>query len=427
MVGGLIALYAGIVLLFSLPFMQSALANWTANLLSEQLGSKVEIGSVSLGFLNRVVVNDLTLYEPNGQKMASIARASASIDLIELLSNRVDIGTAQLFGTKATLYKETPDSPPNFQFIIDAFTKEEKEEPTPLNLHIGSLIMRHTDVTYDVKSEAQHQGKLDANHLNLHDFGMNVVLRCLTDDSLNVNVRRLQGEELNSGLTVHDTSLKLVGNKQRATLSDLNLTMPHSQLALDSLLVTYGEWESNKKFDFRTTSLNGYITPKDLAPLYDKLSPLNQTLNLSITTEGNEEEIRVKECNINAENEGMMLQATALLSHPLDKEKRDIHANVSKLRISSDEMQAWADALAPEHHQEHLFNALKEVAYEGTVDYKADGELVSQGNILTGIGSANYDEQIRERNIEVMSLAVGAVSSKVAGITLIVNSTVLPL
>ena len=126
-VGGLIALYAGIVLLFSLPFMQSALANWTANLLSEQLGSKVEIGSVSLGFLNRVVVNDLTLYEPNGQKMASIARASASIDLIELLSNRVDIGTAQLFGTKATLYKETPDSPPNFQFIIDAFTKEEKE------------------------------------------------------------------------------------------------------------------------------------------------------------------------------------------------------------------------------------------------------------------------------------------------------------
>ena len=387
MVGGLIALYAGIVLLFSLPFMQSALANWTANLLSEQLGSKVEIGSVSLGFLNRVVVNDLTLYEPNGQKMASIARASASIDLIELLSNRVDIGTAQLFGTKATLYKETPDSPPNFQFIIDAFTKEEKEEPTPLNLHIGSLIMRHTDVTYDVKSEAQHQGKLDANHLNLHDFGMNVVLRCLTDDSLNVNVRRLQGEELNSGLTVHDTSLKLVGNKQRATLSDLNLTMPHSQLALDSLLVTYGEWESNKKFDFRTTSFNGYITPKDLAPLYDKLSPLNQTLNLSITTEGNEEEIRVKECNINAENEGMMLQATALLSHPLDKEKRDIHANISKLRISSDEMQAWADALAPEHHQEHLFNALKEVAYEGTVDYKADGELVSQGNILTGIGA----------------------------------------
>ena len=110
--------------------MQDALANWTADMLSKQLGSKGEIGSVNLGFLNRVVVNDLTLYEPSGKKMASIARVSASINPIALMSGRVDIGTAQLFGTKATLYKDTPDSPPNYQFIIDAFAKEEKEEWT---------------------------------------------------------------------------------------------------------------------------------------------------------------------------------------------------------------------------------------------------------------------------------------------------------
>ena len=57
-------------------------------MLSEQLGSKVEIGSVNLGFLNRIIVNDLTLYEPNGKKMASIARASASIDLLEALAHQ---------------------------------------------------------------------------------------------------------------------------------------------------------------------------------------------------------------------------------------------------------------------------------------------------------------------------------------------------
>ena len=244
--GSIVAIYAAIVLLFSLPFMQRALADWTANLLSEQIGSKVTIGSVNLGFLNRIVLNDLTLYEPNGKKMASIARASASIDLPALLSNRVDISTAQLFGTKATLYKATPDSPPNFQFIIDALTKEEEKEPTPLNLHIGSLIIRHSDVTYDVKSAALQKGTFDPNHLNMHDFGMNVVLRCLTDDSLNVNVRRLQGQERNSGLTIHDTNLKLAGNKQFATLSDLSLSMPHSQITLDSLHVSYGDWKANK-------------------------------------------------------------------------------------------------------------------------------------------------------------------------------------
>ena len=60
----MVAIYAAVVLLFSLPFMQHALANWTANLLTEQLGAKVAIGSANLGFLNRVILNDLTLYEP---------------------------------------------------------------------------------------------------------------------------------------------------------------------------------------------------------------------------------------------------------------------------------------------------------------------------------------------------------------------------
>ena len=371
--------------------MQSALANWTANMLSKQLGAKVEIGSVNLGFLNRMIVNDVTLYEPNGQKMASIARVSASIDLLALLSNRVDIGTAQLFGTKATLYKETPDSPPNFQFIIDAFKQEEEKEPTPLDLHIGSLIMRHTDITYDVKSLAQQQGKFDVNHLNLHDCGMNVVLRCLTDDSLNVSVRRLQVQELNSGLTLHDTSLKLIGNKQRATLSDLSVSMPHSQINLDSLSLTYGEWEKNKTFAFRSTALNGYITPCDLAPFHDKLSSQNQLLNFSVTVEGNNDEIRVKECNINSEDEDLMLRASAVVTHPLDKEKRDIHADISTLRISHDEILVWADALAPSHHQEDLLAAIQHVAYEGTIDYTSNKELISQGNLSTGIGRATYD------------------------------------
>ena len=101
---------------------------------------------------------------------------------------------------------------------------------TPLNLHIGSLIMRHTDVTYDVKSVPFQQGTFNPQHLKLHDLGMNVVLRCLTDDSLNMDVRRLQARELNSGLTLRDTRLKLIGNKQHVTLLDVDASMPQSPI-----------------------------------------------------------------------------------------------------------------------------------------------------------------------------------------------------
>jgi len=374
-------------------------------MLSEQLSAKVEIGSVNLGFFNRIIVTDMTLYEPNGKKMASIARVSASIDLLDLLSNRVNIGTAQLFGTKATLYKETPESPPNFQFIIDAFKKEEQEEPTPLNLHIGSLIMRHADITYDVRSATLQKGKLDLNHLNLQDFGMNVALRCLTDDSLNVTVNRLQVHELNSGLNLRDTKLKLIGNKQTATLSDLSVSMRHSQINMESLDVTYGQWEKEKKFSFHSTALNGYITPSDLTPLSEKLSLLTQTLNLSVTAEGNEQEIRVKECNLSSEDEDMQLLATAVITHPLNKQQRDIHVNINTLRLSHSQMLSLADALAPAHQKENLIDAIHDVAYEGTIDYTANGELFSQGNLSTGIGRATYDVTYDQEHFLIGTIA----------------------
>ena len=389
-VGILIAIYAGIVLLFSLPFMQSALAGWTANILTEQLKSKIEIGSVNLGFLNRVVVNDMTIYEPDGKKMASIARVAASINLFSLLDGQVNIGTAQLFGVKATLYKETPDSKPNFQFIVDAFSKKEKKEKSPLNLHIGSLIMRHADVRYDVMSAPLQTKKLDTHHLNLHDVGMNVVLRCLTDDSLNMTVRRLQAQDLYSGLTIRDTKLKLIGNRQQATLTDLVMEMPHSQMMVDTIAVNYEHWKSDRAFTFYTSTITGHITPSDIAPLLGKKFPRTPAVNISIAIEGDEKNVQLKRCQVDTEGDGMMLQTNAWVSQPLDEENRAIHAEISQLSINSSDLQTWANLLAPEHHQERLFRAIKNVTYEGTIDY-VQGEISSQGNISTGLGNASYD------------------------------------
>ena len=90
-IGTIVATYAAIVLLFSLPFIQNKLANWTANILSNELKSKVEIGNINLGFLNRIIVNDMAIYEPDGKPMASIARVSASINLFSLVSGKMKV------------------------------------------------------------------------------------------------------------------------------------------------------------------------------------------------------------------------------------------------------------------------------------------------------------------------------------------------
>lgn len=390
-VGTMVAVYAAIVLLFSLPFLQRALAGWTAEMLSEQLKSKVEIESVNLGFLNRLIVNDMVIYEPNGKRMARIARVSASVNLFSLLSGKVNIGTAQLFGTQATLYKETPESAPNYQFIVDAFTEEDKEEPSKLDLHIGSFIMRHTDVTFDVKSEPVRKEALDINHLNLKDVGMNVVLRCLTNDSLDVTIKRLQAKEMNSGIVLRDTRFKLVANNNQGTLSDFKLSLPHSTFYVDSLYTEYGRLEKDSVFRIQSTLIHGSLTPRDLALFNPKLAESTTPIRFSFHVDGDEKQVMVKNFDLCSEGDGLTMLAEVGVDHPLKKARRNIHAGISTFHVNSTEMQMLADVFVPNHGQEALIQAIEDIAYSGTVDYTANEGLTSQGLLATGVGRAEYE------------------------------------
>ena len=390
-VGTVVALYAIIVLLFSLPFMQQRLAGWTAHLLSRQVKSNVEVGSINLGLLNRIIVNDVTIYEPTGERMAHIARVAARVNLVSLLSGRVDIGAAQLFGVKAQLWKATPGAPLNCLFLIDAFKSKEQEEPSKTDLHIGSLIMRHADISYDVLSEEARPATFDAHHLRLHDCGMNLMLKCLTDDSLNLTVRRLQAIERNSGLSLQNTQFRLAANREQGTLAQLRLGLPHSQLAIDSLQVRYGRVEQDSTFQIHGTPLHGSITPSDLAPLYAPLTAFTTPLRLNLHIEGNEEAVDVKTLSLQAAEDRLQLQATARLTTPLHPQTRNLHTDLYTLHANMPKLTDWIEALAPNHGLQPLLEAMQELTFAGAADYTADGTLASTGAVSTGLGHARYD------------------------------------
>lgn len=387
----MVALYAAIVLLFSLPSMQKALADGAAHVLSKQLHSKVEIGSINLGLLNRLVVSDVEIYEPSGVRMASIARVSASINWASLFSGQIEIGTAQLFGTKVVLYKSTPESPLNAQFLIDAFKSDKQDEPSDIHLSIGSFIMRHADITYDVKSEKRRVGSLDVNHIQLKNCGMDVVLRCFTNDSLNVAVRRFQAKELHSGLSVRDTQLKLVANRQSATLTDFYLSCLHSHIATDSLYVEYGHFESDSTFLFTSSPIRGSVTLSDFSLFQEELSSFDNPLDINILAEGDEQEVRLKECSITSEDESLQLNASAQIHHPLVQSTRSVHSTINTLRIGNEEIQRIVAIGQPKDSLTQALNELKEVVYSGEIDYAAQGDWASKGSLSTGLGEVTYD------------------------------------
>ncbi len=101
----MLASYIGIILALNIPIIQREVITFAGNELSKLLGADVTIGNINLGFLNRIILEDVRLNDKEGTEMLSVARISASYAITPLFDGKVDISSAQLFGFNARLNK----------------------------------------------------------------------------------------------------------------------------------------------------------------------------------------------------------------------------------------------------------------------------------------------------------------------------------
>ena len=189
--GIVLGLYIGTILLLNIPSVQRQMSVFVANELASILDSKISIGRINIGLLNRIIIDDLLLNDQSGKEMLKVTRLSAKFDILPLFSGKISISNIQLFGFNINLSKQTPKDKPNFQFVLDAFaSKDTVQKKNNLDLRINSLLIRRGKVSYDVLSEKETPGKFNPQHLRLRNIIANISLKALQNDSINAAIKR---------------------------------------------------------------------------------------------------------------------------------------------------------------------------------------------------------------------------------------------
>ena len=120
-----------------------AVQSWTADVLSKSLSdyleTKVIIKDVSPGLFNRIIIDNIKIYDQNDSVMLN-----AKISLLPLLDKKVQIDNAQIIGADIKLYKANAEVPLNCQFLIDKFSKKDKDKKNKANIQIGTLLTRRS-------------------------------------------------------------------------------------------------------------------------------------------------------------------------------------------------------------------------------------------------------------------------------------------
>ena len=371
-----VSLYLLIAVMVHIPYVQQSLASGVASVISSKLNTRVEIGRVDLGFLNRLVIDNTTIYDQGGKPMVRAARLAVRIDLLQLVEGRVRISSAQVFSTHFTLYRANAASAPNFQFALDALaSKDSTKAKTPLDLSVNSFIMRHCSVKYDQLDRPHTPGRFNPAHLHITNIGTYIRLNALTDDSLNVALNTLSATE-QSGVKVEAMSLSLVAGGSECRLRDLSLRLPHSHIAIADITARYRRLADGKvdmgSLRYSALVKSASITPSDLSPVVPQLADYRNPLQLRLSASGT-----AKRVNVNR------LQITS--------PSGELSASADGWYEASKPHASWSVNIHDLHSSLKILQPLGYVRLRGSASCTTSGVITTAAVVNTDAGSADVN------------------------------------
>ena len=296
----LLALYVGTLVLIHLPFVQNMIGEKVGSAVSKELNTKVSVGRVDLGFLNRIILDNVTIHDQADSVMLKASRLSVKVDVLPLFEGRIAVSSAQFFGVHVNLYKTDSLTAPNYQFAIDALASTDTTQSSPIDLRVNTLIVRHSSIAYNRLDKRETPDTFNLNHLRINDISAHVTLKALTEDSLNVNVHRLALKE-QSGLNIERFNMRLSANR-RSALMGLSLQLPHSTVNIDTLSATYDADHLAETICYATSTDGTIITPSDLVCLIPALRGFDHALSIDATVDGTTQSVYCQRLNVRSEN-----------------------------------------------------------------------------------------------------------------------------
>lgn len=392
------SLYLFLILLVHLPQIQSRLGNALSETLSEKFGTKVDVGKIYLGLFNRVIVDDVKILDQDKKEMLAASRISAKLNISQLIKGNIVVTSAQLFGMKATMYKLTENSQPNYQFLIDSLKSDDEDSRKDIKLSIKSLILRHGKFKYDILSHPRTNHKINPSHLSFSDISAHIQINEINNDSIDLRVKRLSFKE-QSTLNVNNLKFNLVASKKHASLSGFLLEMPYSSIKSDKIDFFY-EYDEN---GFNTNSIRydailrtSQITPSDFCFVIPT-EELSNPIYISFGINGTNNALFIRDLRVNSLNNSLKLISDVSISN-LNK-NANWNVAIKEFNISEDYQTKLLKVIQNKSIPDYLPSRIGDVSYHGNI--KSINRVVSVDGLLqTGTGNADVSVNISPKSME---------------------------
>ena len=308
--------------------------------LSKLLQSDVKIESVNIEPFNQLSAKNVSITVADNDTVLKIDKLGAGISLYQLvLKQRFVFTYAEIIGLDAKVNKATPDGDFNIQPIINALSKkDENKEPSKFDIKIYNIVLRKSNLCYDILSEPYLDSKFDNNHIKISNLKADIVLPRLKNEDFLVHIKRLALRE-KCGFELKTLALNAAVNDSIIKLDKFVLELPNSHFEPKTAYIHINSLKNiksglgNKPFEFNVS--DSYITPADFAGFVPALRNLRHRFNIDIAANGTVNNIDIQSVKIAETNNGFLTDITGEIKYVLTSDSLRYH--FPHIRVAAEE------------------------------------------------------------------------------------------
>lgn len=256
-----------LILSLRLPAVQNFIKDKLVIYLEKKINTKVSLERVYIGFPNSLVMENLYLKGQDVDTLLAVKKLDVGLNMLKLINSTADITSVDLEGARANVVRK-PDSKFNFDYIIDAFATNDKEESPskPFIISLDKINLKDIGVTFN-----DQQSKNDIN-LYFKSFDTRVKKFDLNKNTYAVNDINLDGLKLKLKQGIVEEVSKKVEKKVDSLNEKKPMNIGLRGIKLTHFDIDYGD-ENTKTF--------AKVLFKELSTKVNKLDLENNSFNVA--------------------------------------------------------------------------------------------------------------------------------------------------
>ncbi|WBX70533.1 translocation/assembly module TamB domain-containing protein [Tenacibaculum retecalamus] len=260
-----------LIILLSLPFVQSKLAKEATNWLNQEYNTNIVIKRIDLSWLGSVQLKEIEIRDHHKDTLIFVQNLSTSLlNAKRVIENQVDLGEASLSGTYFNMRTYKGEKNDNMSIFIDSFEDGKPRDSLSNPFVLGSDKVTIKDLTFKLFDEKDKKPLQFAAYNasgNLLDFS-------IVDPNVSLEMREMSFTE-NRGIKISNFSTDFVYTKKYMNFDKTILETDNESKIEGDIKLTYNRKDFanfNDKVNFKAKFLKSALSIKDLSKLYTELN-----------------------------------------------------------------------------------------------------------------------------------------------------------